>query len=452
MTEQAIGGAACNAAVTEGGSVMLDLIDSVWRLPRDLVSDGYDAALAAFAERLPMRVHEFPTGTECWGWIIPQRWHCHEAYIETLDGERLVSYDECPLHVASYSQPVDQIVEREELLRHVRTHPVVPDAIPFHYLYYDQDWAFCLTETTADRLDRDRYHVVIRSEFTGGALKVGEVILPGRSRRTVVLCAHIDHPHQVNDGLVGAAVGMEVMRRLMEREELEYTYRLLLVPENIGSAAYLSRHEHLIPEMCGGIFLEMLGLDRPLFLQQSSDPAGVFDRVCLEALREVDADLRVGDFLRVVTNDERQFNGPGVRVPMVSLSRVERPFLEGPVFPEYHSHLDDMRFVSESRLEHACRAVLNIVDRWERTPIPYGRFRGEPFLKRYGIEFDFVQDPDQSQALFETLFLLDGRHTITDIARAVGMSANQIDTMVREFDRKGLVELLGAGSERPDAS
>lgn len=429
-------------------STMREMVEAVWKLPRDLVSEGYDATLRAFGSQVPMQVHKYPSGDECWGWIVPQRWTCHEGYIETVDGERLISYANCPLHVASYSQSVDRIVSRDELFDHLRTHPIVPEGIPFHYFFYDRDWAFCCSKRLRQELDRERYRVVIRSEFTPGSLKVGEVIVRGRSDRTVVLCAHIDHPYQVNDGLIGAAVGVEVMRRLMERSNLEYTYRLLLVPENIGSVAYLSKNERLIPKMCGGIFLEMLGLDNPLFLQHSSDGDTPFDRVCAEGLCEVDPDLRTGDFLRVVTNDERQFNAPGVRVPMVSLSRVEMPFLEGPVFPEYHSHLDDPSLVSDARLEEACEALLAVIDRWERTPVPYARFKGEPFLTGHDIHFDFVMDPVKSQALFETMYLVDGRYSIEEIAEKVNLDVRFVETIVSEFEEKGLVEVLGQpGSE-----
>ena len=224
------------------------------------------------------------------------------------------------------------------------------------------------------------------------------------------------------------------------------------MPENIGSAAYLSRHEDLIPYMCGGIFLEMLGLDHPLYLQRSHGAETLFDRVCLEALRTVDPRLRVGDFLRVVTNDERQFNGPGVRVPMVSLSRPQMPFLEGPLFAEYHSDMDDMTLVNDGRLEHACDAVLNIVNRWERTRVPYGCFKGEPFLTRRGISFDFASDVERSQALFETMFLLDGRHSIEDIARRVGAPIALVEEIADQFQAKGLVELLGSRPPAPSES
>src|SRR5690606_18102519 len=53
---------------------------------RDIVSDGYDAALEALAGLVPMQVHEYPSGTECFTWTVPEKWTCREAWLETLDG------------------------------------------------------------------------------------------------------------------------------------------------------------------------------------------------------------------------------------------------------------------------------------------------------------------------------------------------------------------------------
>ncbi len=52
-----------------------------------------------------MIVHEYPTGEPCWTWEVPEKWTCSEAYLETLDGRRLIDFTGQPLHVVSYSLP-----------------------------------------------------------------------------------------------------------------------------------------------------------------------------------------------------------------------------------------------------------------------------------------------------------------------------------------------------------
>ena len=99
---------------------------------------------------------------------------------------------------------------------------------------------------------------MIKTEFDKGTMKIGEVVVPGKQEICIVLCAHLCHPHMANDDLSGVAVGIDVMRELLKRNDLRYTYRFIVLPETIGSAAYLSNNEDLIPKMKGGLFLEML--------------------------------------------------------------------------------------------------------------------------------------------------------------------------------------------------
>ncbi len=127
-------------------SSMFELIQELWPLQRNLVSDDYDRALLrlkAEIEAVPggrMIIHEYPTGEPCWTWKVPEKWTCSEAYLETLDGRRLIDFTGQPLHVVSYSLPFEGVVSREELLRHLHVHPRLPEAVPFVFKYYQRDW------------------------------------------------------------------------------------------------------------------------------------------------------------------------------------------------------------------------------------------------------------------------------------------------------------------------
>jgi aminopeptidase-like protein/aminoglycoside N3'-acetyltransferase len=429
-----------NLAVELPPAASMDqIVENLWSLPRDIVSDGYDAALAALGRQLPMTVHEFASGTECWTWIVPEKWLCHEAYLETLDGRRLFSYADNPLHVVSYSLPFDGVVSREELFRHLHIHPKRPEAIPFVFKYYDRDWGLCCSKTLKDSLIDERYRVVIRTQSGYGAMKVGEIIAPGESEETFVLCCHLCHPHMVNDDMTGVAVGVDVMRRLLERPKRRYTYRLLIVPETIGGVAWLSRNEALIPKMKGGLFLEMLGLDNPPALQLSFAGDTELDRLFTLILRAREPFGWTGAFRTVIGNDERQFNGPGVRVPMLSLSRVLPPSSPNWPYPEYHSSADNLSVCHSKRLEEARDLVISMIDALERNVVPMNQYKGEPFCSRYGIFVDGYVNPQGHRALFDILFLIDGRRTVAEIADTCGISFEAAVDTIEELRRHGLL-------------
>ena len=54
---------------------------------------------------------------------------------------------------------------------------------------------------------------MIRTDFSYDTLKVGEIVIPGSTDDTIVLCAHLCHPGMVNDDLTGVAVAIDVARR-----------------------------------------------------------------------------------------------------------------------------------------------------------------------------------------------------------------------------------------------
>ena len=422
---------------------MMDLIRELWFLKRDIVSYDFDRALYRLAEEVPMTVHEYASGEACWTWRVPEKWTCQEAYLETLDGRRLIDQLNHPLHVISYSLPFEGIVSREELLAHLHVHAKRPEAIPFVFKYYDRNWGLCASQTLRDSLQEEAYRVVIRTTFEPGTLKVGEVLIPGQSEETFVLVAHLCHPAMVNDDLTGVVVGVDVARELLALSQSQgafyYTYRLLILPETIGSVAYLSHHEELIPSMTAGLFLEMVGNDSPHALQGSFEPGSQTDRCMNSAFRGLDPRGYLGEYRTVINNDERQFNAPGVRVPMLSLSRVEPPGSSTRPYPEYHSSDDTPAIVTPDRLEATKQLVLGLLQAWENNQYMVNNFKGEVFCSGYGIWIDYRVNPEGHRLLFRIMEHCDGEHTIADIATTLGTSFQSVWEVVTLLESKGLV-------------
>lgn len=403
---------------------MIKLIEDLWYKPRNLVSDAYDEALDYISKIIPLKIHKVATGTKCWTWHVPEKWSVKEAWIEDMKGNRILDLKDHPLHVLSYSLPVDKTVSKEVLLEHLHTIPNKPNTIPYEFKFYERDWGFCIEHNKLEQLTDDNYKIFIDSKFENGTLKIGECIIPGQSDNSIVLVAHSCHPAMANDDLAGVSVLVDIAKDLSQRNNF-YTYRCLFLPETIGSIAFLSQNEDLIPQMKYGIFLEMLGNDNKLSLQLSLTGDTSIDHISRYVMNNEINDLTVGKFRTIINNDEMIFNGPGVGIPMISISRWP--------YPEYHSSDDNMNIISEEKLYESTRIILKILKILDMDYIPKRKFKGPVFLSGYGLWVDWRENKKLNQNLEQIMLRLEGNKTIFEISQELDMDFFVVYDFLEKF-------------------
>lgn len=418
---------------------MKRIIEDLYLLNRSLVSDDFDRALAYIDGVLGMDIHEYPSGTQCWTWRIPQKWTVNEAWIEA-DGRRVVDVADHPLHLWTGSLPVDRVVSREELIDHLAWKEDQPRAIPYKFNFYELTWGFSLSYETYQALNADEYHVYIDTEYSDGTLKVGEATVEGSSDEVVVLMAHLDHPGQANDGLSGVAVGVELIEWLRTRDN-HYTYKLLILPETIGSIAYFSHNMDLIPNCRCGIFLEMMGNDSQFAFQHSRQHDDFIDRAARQVLvdRFGEGAFTEGAFRQVVGNDEMVLNGPGVNVPTISISRWP--------YWQYHTQFDNMEMISEDALDESLDLIKTILRILERDFVPRRKFTGPIFLSGHGLWVDYNENYALNRAIERIMLSLEGDISILDIAAETDVTYDDVYDFVRRVVELDLAENLGRGAD-----
>jgi aminopeptidase-like protein len=146
------------------------ILEKIYPLHRTLACEGTDEALRVIGEHMPAEANyqweTYTPNAPVWTWRVPERYLVHQAYLESEEGEHIVDFADNPLHLVSYSLPVDQWLSWEQLEPHLHYDEKRPHAIPWVFKYYQRDWGFCLPKATFDRLDRRaRYRAVIRAEF-----------------------------------------------------------------------------------------------------------------------------------------------------------------------------------------------------------------------------------------------------------------------------------------------
>jgi aminopeptidase-like protein len=408
----------------------MKLIEDLWFKRRDIISDGFDESLEYISTIIPLKIHKIPSGIKCWTWEVPEKWCVREAYIEDLDGNRILDLKNHPLHVVSYSLPISKVVSKEELLKHLHASSERPDAIPFEFKYYERDWGFCIQKRKLKELTKDKYKVFIDSDFEKGDLKIGDCTIKGKTDKTIILVAHLCHPAQANDDLTGVAALVEIAKEMSKKDNY-YTYKFLFVPETIGSIAYLSQNEDIISELEYGIFLEMIGNDNVHFLQLTRQGNTRLDRIAKYVMKRKLKNFKEGPFRAIVANDEIVFNGPGVNIPMISISRFP--------YPEYHTSDDNLDIISEQRIEQSKNLTLDILNIIDSDYTPKRQFKGPIFLSKYGLWVDWRINQELSRNIEKIMLNLEGDKTVFDIAEELDMDFNDALEFVNKLKAFKLV-------------
>lgn len=430
-------------------SSMLDLLRAICPLRLAPVSSGTAQAVEILCEELPFTVHEYLSLSEHNGWVVPQKWEVKKAEIRR-NGQLVYDGMAHPLGVIGYSQSFQGQVGLEELKSHLFYHPSLHDALVYHCdLYYKvghKNWGFCVPYKLYSELLEGEYTVDLQTTHENGTMKVCDYFLQGKLDDTIIFNAHNCHAGQANDDISGVVVGVEVMKRLAKHKN-RYSYRLIIAPEHFGTIFYLANLSlGQIENFKYCIFLEALGNDNRIALQESFTGTSELDRAAYQYLRHYQPDFFSDKFRKIVGNDETVWEAPGIEVPTISLSRFP--------YPEYHSSMDTDDIILKNRLEDAVEAVLGIVHILETNCTTRRKFEGLIALSnpRYNLYIDQA-DPSirptipAEQRKWNYLMdclprYFDGKVTILDIAERHELPYDRVYEYVCKFQKRGLVEML----------
>lgn len=421
------------------GQAMHDFARALFPLPRSLTGEGTRETLRQIQSHLPgMEIHEVPSGTRVFDWEVPPEWNVKSARLIGPDGNVIADFAENNLHLVGYSEPVDREIEWEELEPRLYSLPDQPTAIPYITSYYNLHWGFCLADETKRKLGPGTYRVQIDSELKQGSLSYGEWIWPGELEEEVFLSTYVCHPSMANNELSGPAVATWIGKWLQEQPR-RYTYRIVFIPETIGSITYLSRNADEMKRKVGaGFNVSCIGDDRVYSYLPSRDGKTISDRVAQHVLGWIDPDYVHYSYLDR-GSDERQYCAPGIDLPIASVMRSKYG-----EYPEYHTSLDDLEFVTPTGLQGGfdalkeCLEVIEANDSWRVTVL------GEPQLGKRGLypTISTVGGASSVRTMMDLIAYSDGTRDLVDVADAIGARAKDLIPIYERLASHGLMERI----------
>ena len=327
---------------------------------RSITGEGNRETLRILREIAPIQIKEYPSGTNVYDWVIPDEWNAENAWIQDNQGNKIVDFEDNNIHLVSYSEPVEKIMNFEELQEHLHFHDELPDAIPYRTTYYKRDWGFCVTQAQYRQLERTSgpFSVYIGSEFNpNGSLSIGEILIPGKSEREILISTYICHPSLANDNLSGAVMTAFLARELLNKKDLKCSYRIIWVPETIGAIAYCAMNEFKMRRIQSGLVVTTVGGPGKFGHKQSHDEKHSINAIAESVFKDKGFDYSKYLF-DYNGSDDRQYSSQGFRINTISLTKDK--YYE---YDYYHTSLDNLDFVKAEYIKQSLNLHLEVLDR-----------------------------------------------------------------------------------------
>jgi aminopeptidase-like protein len=428
-----------------------------------VVADDNEALFARIAAELPLTLFRYRSGDSFNGWLVPQNWRVAKAEIRR-DGRVVFDGKRHTLGVARYAKSFSGSLDWEELKPHLVTNADLPSAYVFHCMWqyrpWAADWAMSVPYEVYRELGPGRYEVELSTVYTPGEMIVAQHEKKGRSERTIVFHSNSCHPHMANDGFAGTALLIRLFQWLAP-QDTQYTYRLVIGPEHIGTVFYLRDHapEALDRIVCG-VFEEMPGTKGPIKVASTFLGGHKIDRAFRNAVHHHAKAHLLVPWRQGAGNDETVWEAPGYEVPFVEVTRSEA-LLEP--YREYHTSLDTPALMEPAQLDEFLTVLKKIVESLENDARISRTFDGliclsnpeyDLYMERKdpSIEKDLPDDAEKWGYLLDCLLrYFDGSMTILDIAEKHDLPFDRVCRYIRRFEEKGLVTLAFDAIERRPA-
>lgn len=426
--------------LNSAGQEIYQLISELYPICRSITGDGLRVTLQRLQQEIPLKLHEVPSGTQVFDWIVPKEWNIRDAYVKNASGKKVIDFQHSNLHIVNYSTPIQTRMPLEALKEHLHTIPEHPDWIPYKTSYYKENWGFCLPQRTLQNLEEGDYEVVVDASLEPGSLTYGELYLKGQSEDEILISCHSCHPSLCNDNLSGVGLATYLAKTLIDRSTLRYSYRFLFIPGTIGSITWLALNRDNVDRIKHGLVVACVGDPGKLTYKKSRQGTAEIDQAVTHILKHSGQEYEIQDFTPY-GYDERQYCSPGFNLAVGCLSRTPHG-----CYQEYHTSADNLDFVQPAYLADSLSKYLAVLDVLENNK-KYINTNPmcEPQLGRrglYGAMGGRKDTSDLEMAMLWLLNLSDGENSLLDIAEESGYQFNIItETASILVDNQLLVEL-----------
>ena len=409
----------------------------LFKICRSITGKGVRETLNIYKEYHPdLQIKRIRSGEKVFDWTIPDEWNIYDAYVIDKNNTKIIDFKKNNLHLVNYSIPINKFVKKKEFLDRCHSLPKQPSAIPYVTSYYSRDWGFCISDKEKKvfkkkNLSSDKFKVVIKSKFKkDGYLNYGELVIKGNSNKEILISTYVCHPSMANNELSGSIVSLSLIS-FFKKKRLNKTLRFIFIPETIGSIAYINKNYKRIQEdTIGGYNLSCIGDEKNYSCILSKYERSIIDKSLIEAFKQLKIRYKKFSFLKR-GSDERQFNHPGVNLPVATICRTK--FLE---YPEYHTSLDNFDLVTQKGVNGGFKVVKKAIQNIQKKIIPICKVICEPKLsknklhKNLSIKSNFNYRSN-TKLLLSFLQYCDGTNDLENIEKILDLKKKEVFSLYK---------------------
>ena len=425
----------------------------VFDIPRAVVSKGNCKTLNHLKNIFKVRDFEnisFPSGSTLGTWVVPNEWNLVSYNLMSMDGELLQDITDTNLRVVYGSNSFFGEVKISDLSRHIYTHDILTNAVPFVTNYYgDFDWGICMSQEEKEVLLNNNESLIVNinvEEKPGKLMIWSRIIGAGRKqiyqRKRILFWSYNCHPQMAQNELSGP-ITMFFLIKIMEMiedsgYEFRFVYDFSISSETIGAIGKIFSIRDSFTSYLACHVLTCIGINsKKITIQESVDNMSYASRVIKTAVKDkVGPNYTLNDF-NMRGSDERQFMWPGVDIDTSYFCTKKYH-----QFKEYHTNLDDTLDVDT--IMQSVQIYLDAILIHETNTIVQSLTLGEPMLSKFGKwpEINVGGRLPEKHRPTDFLVLCDGKRSLLQISEALDWPYRVVYELSNHFKELNLLKVV----------
>ena len=240
-----------------------------------------------------------------------------------------------------------------------------------------------------------------------------------------------------NNELSGSIVSMGLIDNFKKFKNLKKSIRFIFIPETIGSITYINKNWHSLKKnLIGGYNLSCIGDDREYSCMYSKYGNTQADKALKKAFNVLKINFKTYSFLKR-GSDERQYNSPGVDLPIASVFRTKYG-----EYPEYHTSLDDFNVVTQKGVNGGYQVVKKAINILLNKIIPISTILCEPQMNKKGL-YSVLGKKDKLNYIDLKNFIqyADGKNDLEAISKYIKLNIKMTKTICKILVKHKLIRI-----------